>query len=653
MAHRDLLRLLWPYFRRRGAHFACAFVLKLAEISCLIAGPLLIKQAIDRDIVGRNLAGLRTTVLIYLVIQLLLLLTVYWMRIWLERTGQDMLRELRSHLLAHLLKLPMSFYDRITPGQLLTRTESDTQALRVLFTMTAVTLLGDVLTLLGMLAVMFWISWPLAAVIALLLPIMGGISLYFQWRIHPIFVEVRRLGAEVAGRLAEFIQAMPMLQAFARQRWAVADFQRLNKQKYDANLRGETLVVTWFNLLFSMQTVAFALILGLGGYWALAGLVTVGTLVMFLGYVRRLFQPLMRLSEQLSMIQRALAATERIYSLLSEPVVVEDQKEPAPWPGRGATIEFQNVWFRYDRPVAWASQPATEDSGSRAMPPVPVVDVPLPLGESWDERDSAEVAEISETALESSSPGPSLQGRGDGDETGRGDGDGWILRDVSFTVPAGKSCALVGPTGGGKTTIINLLLRFYDPQRGRILIDGVDLRHLSGGDLRRHVGVVPQDIYLFPGNLADNLALGRRCTEEALAAAARTTLAEPLIDQLPGGMQASLYERGANLSVGQRQLLSFTRALVSTPELLVLDEATSAVDPATEALLGEATRRLLAGRTSLIIAHRLSTIRHCDEILVIDQGRIAERGTHAGLVAAGGIYRDLSDLQKWEHRHVG
>jgi len=641
-----LLRLLWPYFRHRGAHFAGAFVLKLAEIGCLIAGPLLIKQAIDSDIGTGNLAGLRTTVLIYLGIQLLLLATVYWMRIWLERTGQDMLRELRSNLLAHLLKLPMAFYDRITPGQLLTRTESDTQALRVLFTMTAVTLLGDLLTLLGMLAVMFWISWPLAAVIALLLPIMGGISFYFQRRIHPIFVEVRRQGAEVAGRLAEFVQAMPMLQAFARQRWAVADFQRLNKQKYDVNLRGETLVVTWFNLLFSMQTVAFALILGLGGYWALAGLVTVGTLVMFLGYVRRLFQPLMRLSEQLSMIQRALAATERIYSLLNEPITVEDPAEPTPWPGRGATIEFQNVWFRYDRPVAWASQPVSGDSDSRTTPPVPMIDVPLPLGESWDERDSAEGAELNAMPLASTSPTSNLKGRGAGD-------DGWILRDVSFTVPAGKSCALVGPTGGGKTTIISLLLRFYDPQRGRILIDGVDLRHLGGSDLRRHMGVVPQDIYLFPGNLADNLALGRRCTQEALASAARTTLAEPLIDQLPGGMQASLYERGANLSVGQRQLLSFTRALVSTPELLVLDEATSAVDPATESLLSEATRRLLSGRTSLIIAHRLSTIRHCDEILVIDQGRIAQRGTHAGLMAAGGIYRDLSDLQQLEHRHVG
>ena len=628
VANRDLLRLLWPYFRRRGRHFAGSFLLKLIEIGCTIAGPLLIRQAIDRDIGGQNLAGLKMTVLAYLAIQLVLLGTVYGMRIWLEWTGQDMLRELRVSLLDHLLKLPMAFYDRITPGQLLTRTESDTQALRVLFTMTAVTLLGDILLFVGVFAVMLSISWRLALVTASILPVMGIISLYFQRRIQPIFVEVRRQGAEVAGRLAEFIQAMPMLQAFARQRWAVADFQKLNKQKYATNLRGETLVVVWFNLLFSMQTVAFALILGLGGYWALAGLVTVGTLVMFLGYVRRLFQPLMRLSEQLSTIQRALAATERIHALLREPLVVEDPAEPTAWPGRGATIEFQNVWFRYER-APMAETPEIAEATK----------MPVAAGESWDEEEPPEGHEPVEWA---SQPVAHVSN----------EEDGWILRDVSFTVPAGTSCALVGPTGGGKTTIINLLLRFYDPQRGRILVDGIDLRQMRAGDLHHNVGVVPQDIYLFPGDLADNLSLGRDCTDAELATAARTTLAEPLIAQLPGGMHASLYERGANLSVGQRQLLSFTRAVVSTPQLLVLDEATSAVDPATEALLGEATRRLLAGRTSLIIAHRLSTIRHCDEILVIQQGRIAERGTHAGLVAVGGIYRGLSDLQSMEGRHA-
>ena len=634
MANRDLWRLLWPFFRRRGWHFAGAFILKLIEIGCTIAGPLLIRQAIDTDIGGRNLPGLRITVLLYLAIQLLLLCIVYAMRIWLEWTGQNMLQELRGNLLAHLLKLPMQFYDRMTPGQLLTRVESDTQALRVLFTMTAVTLLGDLVLFAGVFAVMLRINWRLALVTATILPVMAVISLYFQKRIQPVFIEVRRLGAEVAGRLAEFIQAMPVLQAFARGRWAVADFQQLNRRKYETNLRGETFVVVWFNLLFAMQTVAFALILGLGGYWALAGLVTVGTLVMFLGYVRRLFQPLMRLSEQLSTTQRALAATERIHSLLREPLVIDDPAEPTDWPGHGARIEFQNVWFRYDRPIHQLPDSDEAEGPTETR-------LPLPAGESWDEEELDHSPGVTHSLQAAASPSSesSLAERSVND-------DGWILRNVSFTVPAGKSCALVGPTGGGKTTIISLLLRFYDPQQGRILVDGVDLRQLRSGELRRHVGVVPQDIYLFPGDLAENLSLGRDATDEQLTAAARTTLAEPVIRQLPGGMHATLYERGANLSVGQRQLLSFTRALVSTPQLLVLDEATSAIDPATEALLGEATRRLLAGRTSLIIAHRLSTIRHCDEILVVQQGRIAERGTHAELVAADGIYRSLSDLQQ-------
>jgi ATP-binding cassette subfamily B protein len=281
----------------------------------------------------------------------------------------------------------------------------------------------------------------------------------------------------------------------------------------------------------------------------------------------------MRLSEQLAVVQKALAATERIVLLLREPVTVADPQRPVEWPGLQSGVQFENVWFRY--------------------------------------------ADDSE----------------------------WILKDVSFFLPARERWALVGPTGSGKTTIVGLLLRFYDPQRGRILIDGIDLRDLRQQDVRGHTGLVMQDIYLFPGDLASNLTLGRACELEAIEAAARTSLADRFIRKLPGTYHAQLAERGANLSVGQRQMLSFTRALLREPQLLVLDEATSAVDPATEALLGEATHRLLCGRTALVIAHRLSTIRDCDRILVLQQGEILQQGTHAELLAADGLYRTLHQLQ--------
>jgi ATP-binding cassette subfamily B protein len=301
--------------------------------------------------------------------------------------------------------------------------------------------------------------------------------------------------------------------------------------------------------------------------------VTIGLLAMFMGYVRRFFDPLHRLAEQLATIQKAFASAERVLKLLEEPNTVPDPAVPIPFSGLKREIRFEHVWFRYG-------------------------------------------------------------------ETGE-----WVLKDVSFTLPVGENWALVGPTGSGKTTIVSLLLRFYDPEQGRILIDGVDLRELSLQDYRRRLGMVLQDLYLFPGNLRENLTMGRDVSEDMLKRAAEITLADRFIRQLPKGDQTDLAERGSNLSVGQRQLLSFTRALAGDPDLLILDEATSAVDPATEHILSTATQRALKGRTALIIAHRLSTIRHCQRILVLSHGEIIEQGSHAELFAKGGLYRTLHALQ--------
>lgn len=573
LSNRELWGWLWPLFRPQWPHFAGALGLLAISSGLLIAGPLLVKRAIDVDIALGDRAGLRQTVLLYLAIQLVQLLTNYGMRNWLEWAGQQMMAGLRVRIFDHLLELPLAFHDRNTPGRLMSRVESDTQALRMLFTTTVVMLLGDLLLFVGMFVAMAWVSPRLTLVTALLLPCLAVVTYYFQRRIHPAFVKARSQNAALAGRLTEFLQSMPVLWAFERRRWALTELLRLNKRKLDTQYEGERLFILWFNVVHLVQALALGLILGIGGYWALSGLVTIGTLAMFIGYVRRFFEPLMRLSEQLAVVQKALAATERIVLLLREPVTIADPASPAAWPGRGAEVRFENVWFRYS------------DDGQ------------------------------------------------------------WVLKDVSFRVPARERWALVGPTGSGKTTIISLLLRFYDPQRGRILIDGVDLRELRQRELRGHAGQVMQDIYLFPGDLAANLTLGRDCPPEAIEAAARTSLADRFIQKLPGGYHATLAERGANLSVGQRQMLSFTRALLREPQLLVLDEATSAIDPATEALLGEATRRLLAGRTALVVAHRLSTIRDCSRILVLQHGTVAQEGTHTDLLATEGLYRTLHQLQ--------
>jgi ATP-binding cassette subfamily B protein len=435
--------------------------------------------------------------------------------------------------------------------------------------------------MLGMACVMVWFSPRLSLITGSVVPLMIAVTLYFQKRFHSRFVEVRQQNSQISSRLTELIQAVPLIQAYARHRWATSQLQAITRHKYDTQVVAEWYVIVWFNLIFVIETLALCLILGVGGYWALSGAVTIGLLAMFMGYVRRFFDPLHRLAEQLATMQKAFASAERVLKLLQEPNTVPDSPAPKPFDGLQREIQFENVWFRY------------------------------------------------------------------------GDAGDWVLKDVSFILPVGENWALVGPTGSGKTTIVSLLLRFYDPQQGRVLIDNVDLRDLPIKEWRHSLGMVLQDLYLFPGNLRENLTMGRDVSEATLKQAAEITLADRFIRHLPQGEETDLAERGGNLSVGQRQLLSFTRALAGNPGLLILDEATSAVDPATEHLLSTATRRVLTGRTALIIAHRLSTIRHCHCILVLSHGEIIEQGNHAELLAADGLYQSLHELQFSDIRAVG
>lgn len=573
----QVIRSLVPLFRPWIGHFAGALLLLVIAAALQVAGPLLVKRAIDTDIGGRDFAGLRRTVGLYLLVQALHLVTVYAMRNWLEWIGQHIMAGLKRRLVRHLLRLPLAFFDRHPPGKLLARVENDTQTLRTIFTTAVVMLVGDFLLFVGMFTAMAMVNLRLTLVTATILPVLVAITWYFQRAVHPRFLEVRRLTAEITGRLTEFLQGIAVLRAFERRAWAARHFQEVNLRKARTEYPAERLIVFWHNSVFAAETLAHALILGIGGWWAVGGAVTIGTLAMFVGYVRRFFEPLLRFSEQLAQMQRGLAAAERIRLLLDEPVAVADPPEEsaAAWPGLAQEVRFEGVWFRY--------------------------------------REDSE--------------------------------DAWVLRDVSFAIPAGQRWAVVGPTGSGKTTLVSLLLRFYDPQRGRVTVDGVDLRAMRQADLRGHTGLVLQDIYLFPGDLEANLTLGRTVARERIVEAARLTQAERVIARLPNGLGADLAERGGNLSVGERQLLSFTRAVLADPRLLVLDEATSAVDPATESLIGESMKHVLAGRTALIIAHRLSTIQSCDRILVLHHGRIVEEGTHEELVAAGGLYRTMVELQ--------
>ena len=596
----QLAKQLWPLFRPWIPQFTTALLLLMFAQSLLILGPWLIKQAIDVDIAGKDRIGLYRTVSLYLLVQLTHLVTSYGVRNWLESVGQRMMVEIRRQLVDHLIDLPLAFHDRVTPGQLMSRVESDTQSLRVLFTTTTVTLLGDALLFVGMFVVMYVCSVRLTMLCAIVLPVMGVMTYHFQGQIHPIFVRVRKINSLVASRLTEFLQTMPVIQAFARERWAIADFQERNLEKFNTQIGGEWQILLWWNGVRFLQNFAIAIVLGMGGYWSLSGAVTIGTLVMFLAFIRRFFQPLQRLSEQLAMIQKAFASAERLFLLLGQQQSIPNPTAAKPWPNAGCEVVFEQVWFRYECPT-----PCDHEE---------LADVP-------DSKDSIAVDSASED---------------------------WILKDVSFRIPSRQCFAIVGPTGCGKTTLVNLLMRFYDPQRGRILIDGTNIRELSKETLRRRFGIVTQDIYLFWGDLSENMTLGHNYSEDSLRTAARLTLSDRFIAKMPGGFEAELSERGGNLSVGQRQLLSFTRAILRDPQLLILDEATSAVDPATEAAIAEVTDRIMRDRTSLVIAHRLSTIRNADRILVLEDGRVVQQGTHDELMEVDGKYRELQALQHVE-----
>jgi ATP-binding cassette subfamily B protein len=572
-----VLRRLAALFRPHVRTLALATVLLAATTAAQLAGPLLIRRAIDVDIRGKSIPGLLTTVATYVLVQAVFLFLNYVQKIRLERMGQEIILGLRRRLFSKLLGQPLSFYDRNPVGRLISRVQSDTDALRQMFASTVASLIEALVLFAGMLAVMATVSARLTFVVAGIVPPMIGVAWLLAIGGSRRFREVRRRAADIAAFIAERVQGVSILQAFSQEEASVREMEALNREKFRLSLKAEWFAVGLFQGIFYFEIIGLVLVLWFGGRWAMAGALSLGTLFMFIEYIRRLFEPVMRLSEQLGVMQRAVAAAGRVFTLLDLEPDVRDPAHPVAWEGLERDIEFRDVSFSY------------------------------------------------------------------------GGNDEYALRDVSFRIPRGEKWAIVGATGGGKTSILNLLLRFYDPQQGAILLDGKDARSISQRDLRRRMALVLQDVYLFPGDILSNLAPDGESegveTEERLRAAARVVGADSFIERLPGGYRTSIAERGGNLSAGERQILSFARALAADPEILLLDEATASVDPRTEAGIQRALKELLTGRTAIVIAHRLSTVRDADGILVVQGGRIVERGRHEDLLDRGGVYADLHALQ--------
>jgi ATP-binding cassette subfamily B protein len=573
-----LMRRIYGYLLPHRRLVAQSAIFLFLVSAAQLAQPWLIKQAIDGPIASGDPAGLIPIVALFAA----LLLAEFGFRFaqiyYLEKTGQNIVHDLRVELYAHLQSLSSSFFDRNPVGRLVSRLTTDVETLSEIFSSGLVTLMGDGVKLIGILAILLWMDARLAALTLTVLPLLGFAAFFFRIRIRDAFRAVRERVALLNAYLQEHLTGMVVVQIFQRERADDEEFERINRSHRDADLSSVSYDSILSALIEMVGTLSVAMIIWYGGGRVLMGAITFGTLVAFLEYAQKFFGPVKELGSYYSVMQSAMASSERVFALLDTRPEIVPPAEPRSLPsavrGCSGEVVFDDVHFAY--------------------------------------------------------PG--------GPE---------VLKGLSFRIEPGEKVALVGSTGAGKTTIARLLVRLYDTQSGTIRIDGVDIRKIDLRTLRRHIGMVLQDHFLFSGTVASNIGLGDPAiTRERIEAAARAVSADRFIRELEGGYDGGVAERGANLSVGQKQLLSFARALAFDPPVLVLDEATASVDTQTEMRIQAALRAVMDRRTSLVIAHRLSTIRESDRILVLHKGAVREEGTHEELLARrGGLYETLYRLQ--------
>jgi ATP-binding cassette subfamily B multidrug efflux pump len=644
-----LMRRLLTYLRPYRWQVTIALASIILKSFCDVLGPYLVKVAVDRYLAPaqgissglwswlspRPLHGIAQISAIYFGLLVLTFVFEFLQTYFMQWTGQKVMFDLRSQIFRHLQRMHVAFYDKNPVGRLVTRVTTDVDALNEMFTSGVVSIFEDLFVLVGILGIMLCMNWKLALITFAVLPFIIVATKIFRDKVRDSYRRIRTAIARINAYLQEHVSGMVVLQLFNRERKAYQRFSEINRSHMDAFKDAILAYAFYYPVVDFFYAVAIASIIWFGGGdimrhaevasvafslrphfgpYLVSDFASLGVLIAFTQYAQRFFRPVMDFSEKYNILQSAMAASERIFKLLDTPVDIVSPavtRKPA-GPGR---IEFDHVWFAYRDMQAESSdsESGTAHVGTGLRP----------------------------VQAEQSSAG-SLPGNGNVVATT----PDWVLRDVTFAIEPGETVAVVGHTGAGKTTLISLLLRFYDVQKGAVRIDGVDLKEMDLADLRSRFGVVLQDPFLFTGTIGGNIRLGtERIQDEHVAKAAEDVNLGDFIRALPKGFNEEVRERGSTLSTGQKQLISFARALAHEPKILILDEATSSVDTETEFKVRDALGRMVEGRTSLIIAHRLSTVQRADKIIVMHKGQLREMGTHQELLAHRGIYFKLYQLQ--------
>jgi ATP-binding cassette subfamily B protein len=638
-----LMRRLLQYLRPYKPHVALALVAIISASILQLAQPYLMKLAIDRYIAEGDLAGVNRIAIAFFFILIGSFILEYVQTWTLQMTGQRIMCDMRLQIYRHLQRIDLQFYDRNPVGRLMTRVTTDVDVLNDMFTAGVVSIFGDIFTLAGIMIVLVTMDWRLALVTFAVLPLIVVVTQWFRQNVRESYRTVRTWVARINAFLQEHITGMSTVQLFRREGRAFDRFDDINRRHRDANIDSILFYAVFYPAIEVIGALAAALIIWFGGRWTLQGTLTIGSLVAFLLYSSRFFRPISDMSEKFNVLQAAMASSERIFKLLDTPVKIETRSAVSGSRLASSNARSETGAADSNHPPAASRQPRTDASDSSQAP---AASRQPPAGEGHIVFDHVWFAyNASGESVPTELPGGEVKRAAEVRGTGETDWD-YVLRDVSFEVRPGERVGIVGATGAGKSTLINLLLRFYDVTRGRILVDGVDVREMDLRQLRRLFSLVLQDVHLFSGTIAENIRLGEASiTDTGVKRAAEAVHAGRFIERLPAGYASAVAERGATLSVGQKQLLSFARALAFNPRILVLDEATSSVDTETELLIRDALNVLMAGRTTIAIAHRLSTIQDMDKILVLHKGQVREAGAHQDLLAQRGIYYKLYQLQ--------